>query len=82
MFYFFICTLLFSQTLNDIDLYNLGRYTAVSIIQGGSGLPCLAEYVYNYLCTGKCTSTAVCDTDIADPALLFVLDKVIKLENI
>ncbi len=44
-------------------------------MQGGSGIPFLAEPVYNYLCTGDSTGNEVLNEDIPDPTLSFVLDK-------
>ncbi len=48
----------------------------MSIMQGGGGLPFLAEPVYNYLCTGVSTGIEVHNKDIPDHTLRFVLDKV------
>lgn len=56
--------------------YNLGVYMGMSICQGGSGFPYLAESVYTYICTGKCTEIAVESEDAPDPLLKFVLEKV------
>ena len=58
------------------NFYNLGRYSAMSIIQGGSGLPFLAELVYNYLCTGECTGLAIQTEEVPDPTVRFVLKRV------
>jgi len=48
----------------------------MSICQGGSGIPFLAQPVYTYLCTGKCTGISVGHADIPDPVLQFVMQKV------
>ena len=48
----------------------------MSIIQGGSGLPFLAEPVYNYLCTGECTGLAIQTEEVPDPTVRFVLKRV------
>ncbi len=58
------------------DLYNLGRYIGMSIIQGGSGLPCLADPVYDYFCTGKSTDVKIANKDIPENVLSFVVNKV------
>jgi len=48
----------------------------MSIVQGGNGFPFLAEPVYDYLCTGRCTGISVGITTIPDPTLQFVVTKV------
>ena len=48
----------------------------MSICQGGCGIPFLAQPVYTYLCTGKCTGITVEYDDIPDPVLQFVVHKV------
>ena len=63
------------------DLYNLGRYIAMSVAQGGSGFPFLAEPVYKYLCTGECTGIQLSNEDAPDPTLKFVLEKVSDLKS-
>ena len=57
-------------------MYNFGRYVSMSICQGGSGIPFVAQPVYRYLCTGKATGINVNNVDIPDHALRFVVDKV------
>ena len=58
------------------DFYNLGRYTVMSVTQGGSGFPFLAPPVYDYLCTGKCTGISLKNEEALDSMLQFVLSKV------
>lgn len=48
----------------------------MSICQGGNGTPFLAQSVYTYLCTGKCTGIRVKHADIPDPVLQFIVQKV------
>ena len=48
----------------------------MSITQGGSGFPFLAEPVYQYICTGECTNVNIATIDIPDPMLRFVVRKV------
>ena len=47
----------------------------MSICQGGNGIPCLAQPVYTYLFTGKCTGITVDDEDTPDAVLQFVVRK-------
>ena len=48
----------------------------MSVVQGGCGLHCLAESVYKYICSGKCTNLDVDNEEIPDPDLKFVIQKV------
>ena len=48
----------------------------MSICQGGSGLPFLAEPVYKYVCTGELGEIDIAAEDIPDPSLKFVIQKV------
>lgn len=48
----------------------------MSITQGGSGFPFLAAPVYKYLCTGEYMNINLTNSEIPDPTLRFVLDKV------
>ena len=54
------------------DLFNLGRYIAMSICQGGCGFPFLAQPVYTYLCTGKITEVVLASSDAPDPVLQLI----------
>lgn len=58
------------------DLYYVGVYTAMSILQGGNGLPCLDECVYNYLCGGGSTGISVSPDRVPDQTLRFAMEKV------
>lgn len=49
--------------------YYLGTFTALSIVQGGCGIPCLATSVYEYVSVGKCSNFEVDPADIPDLAL-------------
>ena len=50
---------------------------AISIIQGGYGLPFLAPPVFEYLVSGKCTGVSVVASDVPEENnLQFVLNKV------
>ena len=69
---YFICS--------ELRLFNLGRYVAMSICQGSSGFPFLAEPVYMYLCTGKSTDISIDNWDAPDLVLQFALQKVNNID--
>ena len=48
----------------------------MSICQGGMGIPFLAQPVYDYLYYEKCVGLNVNVTDLPDPVLKFVIEKV------
>ena len=48
----------------------------MSITQGGSGLPFVAECVYKYLCSGESTGISVPTDKVPDRTLRFALEKV------
>ena len=50
-------------------MYNFGRYVSMSICQGGSGIPFVAQPVYRYLCTGKATGINVNNVDNPGPCI-------------
>lgn len=56
----------------------MGRYTAMSIAQGGNGFPFFSPSVYKYVSTGKYTDIDVRVEDIADSRLNFAVTKVWK----
>lgn len=49
---------------------------AMLIAQGGSGFPFLAEPVYHYMATGKCDGSLIDVSELPDPTLQFVIEKV------
>ena len=51
-------------------------FTAMSIAQGGCGLPILADAVYDYFVTGKCTYVTVSLPDLPDEKLKKLVEKV------
>ena len=69
-----LCLKLFG--LQEGDLFILGQYVAMSIIQGAGGFPFLAESVYKYLTSGVALGITVENADIADSTLHFVVTKV------
>ncbi len=52
-------------TVQNEDFKNIGKITAMSIVQGGSGIPAFHPSVYRYICTG--TYLGVMDDDTAIP---------------
>ncbi len=54
----------------------MGQYIAMSVVQGGGGMPCQAGSVYHYMCTGKCTDVAIPLEEVPQGTLRFVLEKV------
>ena len=67
---------LFNPFFQNDDLFNFGRFVAMSICHGGMGIPFLAQPVYDYLCYEKCVGLNVNVTDLPDPVLKFVIEKV------
>ncbi|KAL5457471.1 hypothetical protein EMCRGX_G034735 [Ephydatia muelleri] len=57
--------------------YHLGVLVAMSILQGGCGIPCLSSSVYNYIAYGTCTSAGVNSCDIPDLSLRDTVERVI-----
>ena len=58
------------------DWYNLGVYTTMSVMQGGSGFPFMADAVYNYFCTGDSTGIIVPNDKVPNHILRCALEKV------
>ena len=48
----------------------------MSITQGGSGIPFVAECVYKYLCSGESIRISVPPDKVPDRMLRFALEKV------
>ena len=48
----------------------------MSILQGGPELPVFAKPMYDYIATGCYTGFMVPSSEIPDPVLKFVIDKV------
>jgi hypothetical protein len=44
----------------EIDLFHLGQNVAMSIVQGGNGLPFLSEAVFFYFVTSRFDCTRSC----------------------
>ena len=51
-------------------------YIAMSIAQGGCGLPLLHNSVFQYLVSDKCTSIEVDASDMPEPHLMDIIQKV------
>jgi hypothetical protein len=62
-------------TVQAQHFYYLGVYTAMSVVQGGCGLPVLAEAVYDYILSGKCTNIDVSISDIPDGGVSEIVQK-------
>lgn len=48
----------------------------MSVVQGGCGIPCLADPVYEYITSGKCSSIVVSSDDIPELAMRDTVEKV------
>lgn len=59
------------------DLFYLGQYVAMSIVQGCSGFPFLSEGVYKYFTSGEGLGIVVKNEDVVDYTLRFILNKVL-----
>ena len=64
--------------MQESEFYYFGQYVTMSIAQGGPGFPFLAEPVYHYIASGKCDGSLIDVSDIPDPTLQFVVEKVTK----
>ena len=62
-------------TLQQRQCYHLGVLVAMSILQGGCGIPCLSSSVYNYIAYGTCTSAGVNSCDNPDDTVERVSDR-------
>lgn len=61
--------------IQNRDFYNLGRYTGMSIMQGGNGFPFFATPVYDYYCYGKSTGFSVSNKELPDSTLAYIVEK-------
>ncbi len=50
--YVWVCIHLITNCVQNEDFKNIGKITAMSIVQGGSGIPAFHPSVYRYICTG------------------------------
>lgn len=62
--------------LQDGKLRIIGKYAAMSVIQGGSGFPFLALPVYQYIVTGKCANITLGKGAAPDNFLQLMIEKV------
>lgn len=60
----------------DKAYFYLGQYAAMSILQGGNGLPFFSECVYRYFAYGVYTKIDVSIEEIPDSTLEWVVQKV------
>lgn len=65
----YVLYIIMNCSLQAQNFYYLGVYTAMSVVQGGCGLPVLAEAVYEYITSGKCTNIEVDISDLQDCAI-------------
>ena len=70
---------LVALSMQQRQYYMLGLFTAMSITQGGCGMPILASAVYEYMIQGKCTGVQIAPVDIL---LLVLKDAVLKVSQI
>lgn len=63
------------QGIRNNIFYYAGLFVALSIVNGGAGLECLSETVYNYICHGltpgklQCTIDEIPDGRVKDSML-------------
>ena len=55
----------------------IGTYVAMSILQGGSGLPVFSQHLYSYLTSGKYINLDIKNEDVTDLAVQAQLHKII-----
>ena len=51
----------------------IGVLTAMSVIQGGPGMPIFSPGIFEYLVTGQYLTRGVCDDDVPDPEVQTLL---------
>ena len=51
-------------------------FFVLSIIHGGNGMPLMAQSVFDYLVSGSYNEVNVAVTEIADPMIRFIVEKV------
>ena len=71
------CTIV-ALSIQQRQYFYLGMYTAMSIIQGGCGIPFLAHPVYEYILRGTCTNVQI---NVADIPVLSLRDTVQKVSK-
>ena len=64
-------------TSQERDLFLVGQYVGMSILQGCGGFPFLSDGVFKYLTTGEALGVNVKNGDIVDGTVRFVINKVI-----
>ena len=66
------------ELLQSKTYYNIGRLTAVLIVQSGCGLPIFSPPVAEYIITGKNTERRLTTADLTDHHLYKMLIQVLK----
>lgn len=56
----------------------IGKLVAMSIVQGGSGLPIFHPAVYHYLTTGVYLGQVTADDEVPDPQVRLLLNEVMR----
>eukprot|EP00731_Ephydatia_muelleri_P016435 Em0009g859a len=68
-------TFLAIEFFQQRHFFYFGLFTAMSVVQGGCGIPCLADPVYEYITSGKCSSIVVSSDDIPELAMRDTVEK-------
>ena len=59
------------------DFTQIGKLVAMSIVQGGPGLPMLHPSIFHYIASNEYVSQVIDDEEVADPDVRSLLQKVI-----
>ena len=68
--------------MQDKVYYHLGRVVAVSIAQGGSGLPCLSGSTFAYLSGQEIACISPNPSEVPDSCMLELITKVNIVDNV
>ena len=60
----------------------IGTYVAMSILQGGPGLPVFSRHLYSYLTSGKYINLDITNEDVPDLAVQTQLHYVIVIKQL
>ena len=73
--------LLYNMLLQASHYRMIGTFVAMSIIQGGSGLPIFSQHLYSYLTSGKYINLDIKNEDVPDLGVQALLHHVIVTIN-
>ncbi|XP_065892745.1 uncharacterized protein [Dysidea avara] len=62
--------------IQESHFRTIGTFVAMSIIQGGFGLPIFSQHLYSYLVTGKYVNLEINNDDVPDPAAQALLKQI------